>query len=135
MKLFLDTNIFMDMLFERENCIYAKQLIQLIQDGAYDGYVADITLLNINYVAKKQLQKIRQFLRFIENNFVIIGADNNDMLKALELDNYDLEDNLQYVLANKSACDLIISNDKSFIQSSLLTLDAKSFANRYHGKL
>ena len=50
MKLFLDTNIFMDMLFERENCISAKQIIQLIQDGIHDGYVADITLLNIDYV-------------------------------------------------------------------------------------
>jgi len=74
MKLFLDTNIFMDMLFERENCISAKQIIQLIQDGIHDGYVADITLLNIDYVAKKQLQEIRLFLHFIENNFAIIGA-------------------------------------------------------------
>lgn len=56
MKLFLDTNIFMDMLFERDNGIYAKQIIQLIQDKTHEGYVADITLLNIDYVAKKQSQ-------------------------------------------------------------------------------
>ena len=49
------------------------------------------------------------------------------MFKALELENCDLEDNLQYILAKKSACDLIISNDKTFIQSTLLVLDAKSF--------
>ena len=83
MKLFLDTNIFMDMLFERENCIYAKQIIQLIQDEVYTGYIADITLLNIDYVAKEQVQEIRQFLVFLEKNFVIMGVDNNDMRKAL----------------------------------------------------
>ena len=127
MKLFLDTNIFMDILFERENCIYAKQIIQSIIDGDHDGYVADISILNIDYVAKKQMQEVRKFLHFIENNFVIVGADNGDILKALKLENHDLEDNLQYILAKKSACDLIISNDKTFIKSSLSVLNAELF--------
>lgn len=131
MKLFLDTNIFMDMLFERENCIYAKQLIQLIQVGSHEGYIADITLLNIDYVAKKQVQGIRQFLAFLEKNFVIMGADNNDMRKALELVNRDLEDNLQSVLAQKAACDLLISNDKSFIKTSLPVMQAEPFLVKY----
>ena len=127
MKLFLDTNIFLDILFERENCIYAKDIIQSILDGAHDGYVADISILNIDYVAKKQMQEVRDFLHFIEKNFVIAGADNGDMLKALKLENHDLEDNLQFILAKKSACDLIISNDKTFIKSSLSVLNAKLF--------
>ena len=117
--------------FERENCIYAKQIIQLIQDEVYTGYIADITLLNINYVAKKQVQEIRQFLVFLEKNFVIMGADNNDMRKALELENRDLEDNLQSVLAQKAACDLIISNDKSFIKTSLPVMQAEPFLVKY----
>lgn len=37
MKLFLDTNIFMDILFERKGCIYAKQIIQLIQNQFHEG--------------------------------------------------------------------------------------------------
>ena len=131
MKLFLDTNIFMDMLFERDNGIYAKQIIQLIQNKTHEGYVADITLLNIDYVAKKQSQEIRKFLYFVEKHFVITGADNNDMHTALKLDNCDLEDNVQAVLAKKSACDFIISNDKSFIQSSLSVLNAKLFLAQY----
>ncbi len=131
MKLFLDTNIFMDMLFERQQGHYAKQIIQLIQNGIHEGVVADITLLNIDYVAKKQNQQIRQFLYFIESNFAIIGADNRDMYHALELDNHDLEDNVQAMLAKKTACDLIISNDKSFIQNSLAVLGAESFLAQY----
>ncbi|NOR79385.1 MAG: PIN domain-containing protein [Methyloprofundus sp.] len=120
----------MDILFERKACIYAKQIIQLIQNEFHEGYVADITLLNIDYVAKKQKQEARKFLYFIEDNFTITGANNGDMVKALELENLDLEDNLQYILAKKSACELIISNDKSFIQSSLPVLDAELFLMR-----
>ncbi len=133
MKLFLDTNIFMDLLFERENYIYAKQIIQLIQDGVYEGYVADITILNIDYVAKKQCQKIRNFLHLIENNFVIVGAENIDIRSALKLDNRDLEDNLQYVFAEKSSCDLIISNDKAFIQAGISVVDSELFIEQYNG--
>lgn len=133
MKLFLDTNIFMDLLFERENVSYAKQIIQLIQDGVYEGYVADITILNIDYVAKKQFQKTRQFLNFIEKNFVIVGAENIDIRSALKLDNRDLEDNLQYVFAEKASCDLIISNDKTFIQAGISVVDSELFIEQYSG--
>ena len=101
MKLFLDTNIFMDMLFDREHGIYAKQIIQLIQNRTHEGYIADITLLNIDYVAKKQSKEIRKFLYFIEKHFIITGADNSDMLAALNLDNSDLEDNVQAVFAKR----------------------------------
>jgi len=131
MKLFLDTNIFMDMLFNREHGIYAKQIIQLIQNRTHEGYVADITLLNIDYVAKKQCKEIRKFLYFIEKHFIITGADNTDMFTALKLDNSDLEDNVQAVFAKRLACDFIISNDKSFIQSSLSVLEAKLFLAQY----
>lgn len=127
MKLFLDTNIFMDMLFERDNGCHAKQIIQSIQNGIHEGYVADITHLNIDYVAKKQGQEIRKFLCFIEKYFIIAGADNSIMRKAIKLDNSDLEDNVQAILAKKSACDLIISNDHMFVQSGLNVLSAESF--------
>lgn len=37
MKLLLDINIFMDMLFERDNGCYAKQIIQSIQHGIHEA--------------------------------------------------------------------------------------------------
>ena len=60
-----------------------------------------------------------------------MGADNNDMSKALKLVNWDLEDNLQSVLAQKATCDLIISNDKSFIKTSLPVMKAELFLVKY----
>lgn len=131
MKVFLDTNIFLDMLLGREQSANAKQIIQFIQDGFYQGYVADITLLNIDYVAKKQKKDIRKFFYFIEENFKIVGADNNDVLNALDVKNRDLEDNFQYILAKKSACYLIISNDKTFIKKDIPVLNSESFLIKY----
>lgn len=131
MKVFLDTNIFLDMLLGREQSASAKQIIQLIQDGLYQGYVADITLLNIDYVAKKQKKDIRKFFYFMEENFKIVGADNNDVLNALDVKNRDLEDNFQYILAKKLACRLIISNDKAFFKKDIPVLNSESFLIKY----
>ncbi len=131
MRIFLDTNIFLDMLLRREQSVNVKQIIQFIQDGFYQGYVADITLLNIDYVAKKQKQDIRKFFYFFEENFQIVGADNSDILKALDIKNSDLEDNFQYILAKKSACSLIISNDKTFLKKDMPVLGSESFLIKY----
>jgi len=131
MKIFLDTNVFFDLLFNRTGNDQAQKIIQLIQNQIYAGFVADISLLNIDYVANKQSQDVSPFLYFIEQNFVILGADNRDILSALNLDNKDLEVNVQYILAKKSICSLIVSNDKSFPQLDIPVLDSNTFLDKY----
>ncbi|MCK4711170.1 MAG: PIN domain-containing protein [Gammaproteobacteria bacterium] len=131
MKLFLDTNIFLDLLFKRTGSEQAERIFQLIQNQLYNGFVADITLLNIDYIAQKQSRNVRQFLYFIEQNFVVLGAENRDILTALELDNDDLEDNVQFVLAKKSSCNLIISNDNSFLQVDIPVVNSSDFVEKY----
>ena len=131
MKLFLDTNIFLDLLFKRAGSEQAERIFQLIQGQLYKGFVADITLLNIDYIARKQSRNVRQFLYFVEQSFVVLGAENRDILAALELDNDDLEDNVQFVLAKKSSCSLIISNDKSFLQVDIPVVNSSDFVEKY----
>ena len=131
MNIFLDTNIFLDLLFKRTGSEQAERIFQLIQNQLYNGFVADITLLNIDYIAQKQSRNVRQFLYFIEQNFVVLGAENRDILTALELDNDDLEDNVQFVLAKKSSCNLIISNDNSFLQVDIPVVNSSDFVEKY----
>jgi predicted nucleic acid-binding protein len=61
----------------------------------------------------------------------IIEFGNREIARAIELmqsENYkDLEDTIQYVLAQKSGCDLIISNDKNFISKDIQILSSKQF--------
>ncbi len=76
---------------------------------------------------KKQEQESHPFLSFIEKYFTITGADNIDIQKALVMENLDLEDNVQAVLASKSNCDLIISNDKTFVEMGITVLNSDDF--------
>jgi len=65
MKLFLDTNIFLDLLLQREGAEQAETLLNAIEIGLHDGIVLDITLVNIDYVAKRQNVDAKLFLSLI----------------------------------------------------------------------
>ncbi len=50
----------------------------------------------------------------------------------LEDDDYkDLEDTIQYIMAKKIKCDLIISNDKNFISKEIELITSKKFCEKY----
>lgn len=131
MKIFVDTNIFLDLILKRDD--YNKSLIILnaIEKRVFQGVIADITVLNIDYIAKRQVRDIRDFLKFINSLFEIVGANNHTIKEALNIKNSDLEDNLQYILAKKHNCDLIISNDKTFYSKDILLLSSKEFIEKY----
>ena len=91
----------------------------------------DITILNIDYIAKKQTKDIRSFLLLVNKMFKIAGGSNSNIKKALELDNYDLEDNLQYITAKESKCKIIVTNDKKFINKDIEILTSEEFCEKY----
>ena len=132
MKLFLDTNIFLDLLFKREFYNEALEILNAIEKGRFSGYILDITILNIDYVAKKQLKNIKEFIKLLSDTFEIVGADNEIIQKALLLENEDFEDSVQYIVAKNLNCDVIITNDKGFIKSSNVEiLSSKQFFEKY----
>jgi len=131
MRVFIDTNIFLDMLQKRENYISAKKIMSLVIDDNFKFFVADITLINIDYVARKQVSSIREFLKYINDNFTIIGASNSSFQDALNIKNKDLEDNLQYCLALEQGCDYIVTNDKSFLKKDIKVISSEDFVLKY----
>lgn len=130
MKIFLDTNIFLDLILKRDSQ-EALKILNATQKGLFRGYILDITLLNIDYVAKKQTKDIRDFLNLINDTFTIIGATNKSIKQALNIANKDFEDNLQYISAKISSCDMIISNDKNFYSKDIEVLFSKEFVSKY----
>lgn len=131
MKIFVDTNIFLDIAFERENASDGLVIFKAVKNQIFDGIIADITIINIDYISKKVNSNITAYLKSIEKSFKIVGADNNIINKALEIDNNDLEDNIQYLLAISYSCDYIITNDKRFYQGEIETMSSSSFVNRF----
>ena len=131
MKIFIDTNIFLDLILKRKYYKEAMLIFNGIEQNRFTGYIADITILNIDYIAKKQVQDIREFLNVVNKTFVISGATNSMIKKALEIKNNDLEDNIQYLIAKEQNCKLIITNDKKFINKDLKVIGSEEFYNEY----
>ncbi len=131
MKIFVDTNIFLDLLLERANYEDALVILNSVEANLFEGVVLDITLLNIDYVARKQIKDIRAFLRLVNDMFEVVGANNKSVLEALHLTNSDLEDNLQYICAKESAAECIISNDKEFLQVDVEVYSSSDFVKKY----
>jgi len=131
MKIFIDTNIFLDLILKRENYKEALIIFNAIEKELFIGVILDITILNIDYIAKKQVKEIKDFLALVNKTFLVVGADNENIENALKLENVDLEDNLQYIMAQKSKCNLIISNDKNFLKKDIKVLSSIEFINEY----
>lgn len=131
MKIFVDTNIFLDLILKREKFHDALLLFNAVEKNLFFGVILDITVLNIDYIAKKQVKDIKEFIGVINRYFSVAGVSNEMIAEALEIKNNDLEDTLQYLSTKNLKCDCIITNDKSFYQADIETLSSSEFIKKY----
>ena len=125
-KVFFDANIILDMIdSDRGNVDSVKKLV-------YNALMKDISLYtscdilsNVYYVGRKKLAKnilVEEMLRILEI-FDIVAIDKSLAKKALLRNQIDLpldfEDLLQSQCAITSECDLIVTNDKKFVESEV----------------
>jgi len=130
-KVFLDTNIFLDLLLQREKFEEALIIFNSIERGLNEGVVLDITLVNVDYIAKKQKVDAKEFLKLIVQNCKVVGVNNELSMEALELDNKDFEDSLQYVSAKYEICEQIVTNDKGFYVGDLTVVSSVDFVDGF----
>ena len=131
MKIFIDTNIFLDLILRREYYKESMLILNAIEHKIFVGYILDITILNIDYIAKKQVKDIREFLNLVNQTCIISGATNKHIKNALNIENNDLEDNLQYLSAKENRCDIIITNDKNFYSKDIKIMSSFEFTNKF----
>ena len=119
MRVFLDTNIFLDLLLQRDEASSAEILLNSVEMGLYEGVVLDITLVNIDYISQKQGVDAKPFLEYVVKHCKVVGADNALAMEALHYGHTDFEDTLQYVVARQAGCDIIITNDRKFFSPDI----------------
>ena len=109
----------------------ALVILNSCDQGLFEGVIADITLLNIDYIASSQSKEIKEFIAIVNQTFSVVGADNAMFGLALDLPNDDLEDSIQYLCAKTSSCNIIITNDRSFYKGKIKVLDSKAFVDQF----
>lgn len=131
-KLFVDTNIVIDLLSRREPFFEeAAELFSLADKKQVELSVSSLTIANTSYAllrqmdsnkAKSILRKLRLILKVLPLDDKIIGLALNDETFS------DFEDGLQYFTAIEEQQELIITrNLKDFKNSKLPAMTAKQF--------
>lgn len=131
-KIFVDTNIVIDLLSRREPFFEdAALLFSLADRKQITLTVSSLTIANTSYVllrqmdsnkAKSTLRKLRLIVKVLPLDDKIVGLALNDETFS------DFEDGLQYFTALENGQDLIVTrNLKDFKKSNLPIMTARQF--------
>ena len=117
MKVFLDTNIILDLLLERDGYEDSAVLFQMQEDGELKLFVSILTMVNVSYIYKKTVGEAMAAanLKYLSAMVGMLPMDGDQLQLALMMDGRDFEDALQAVCAAEAGCDYIVTrNDRDF---------------------
>ena len=110
-RVFLDTNILIDYIQNREGGDDAKQLLMRGFNHQIDLCASFLTFANIAYVVKGKVD-IYELISTLTSFINVLPMDAKQLREALTLHVRDFEDMLQYQCAISAECDCIITNNK-----------------------
>lgn len=121
MKVFLDTNIVIDFLAQRQD-FYTKaaKLISDLQQGRHKIFCSSLTFATAYYICKRGRthQDTINLLKAFAKICHITIVDEIIVESALNSDFKDFEDSMQYFSAVKTKADVIITRDKKGFELS-----------------
>lgn len=138
MKLFVDSDIILDLLARREpHYIHAARLFTLIDHKIVIAYTSPLIFANLHYLLKKftsntsALKNLRKFKTLIN----ILPIDEKVIEQALNSEFNDFEDAIQYFTAINNGITLIITRNKSdYKRSKINTANAEEFLRTWETK-
>lgn len=113
MKAFLDTNILLDLLLERDGYELCARILQLKDDGVIELCASVLTIVNVAYVYRKTVGQNAAIanLKYLSALLEVLPMDGETIQQALYLEGKDYEDILQYICAARNHCDCVITRN------------------------
>ena len=133
MRLFIDTNVLMDLVAYRLPFAYDAIRVFQLKGKGIQLFVSDLTYANAVYVGRKILSSDRLYDTLVElRSYVNISEIGEKAVdEALRLRKEDFEDVLQYFSAIKENVDAIITrNVKDFSLSRLPVVTPDEFLKK-----
>ncbi len=129
-KIFIDSDIILDLLLKRNKYLDAAKLITKIVNDQFIGYTTPIVIANIHYIMTKLENKTKSIenIKKLRKIISLLTVDEKIIDAALELGATDFEDSIQFITAEKNKLDFIITrNKKDYKLSKIPVLDAEEF--------
>ena len=116
---------------------YSCRFYQYVLEKNFLLFTSCDLITTIYYIdAKRDTTQALQNIQLINKTLKVIEFSNKDIEETCNLmiddTGYnDLEDTIQYMLAKKHKCNMIISNDKNFASKDLKLLTSEEFCKEY----
>lgn len=132
-RLFLDSDVLLDMFLKREPFFFHTQilLIECIKRNI-ELRTSSLVIANIVYVLRKQIGilKAKENLKNLFNSAKVLPFEFDAIETAISSDITDFEDAIQFYIGQKHNCDAIITrNIKDYKNSTIPVLTAEQFLN------
>ena len=129
-KAFIDTNVLIDLLLERDGCQDAATIKKKKKEQKCSLFLSSLTMANIAYILRKKFKGIALYnaLNKLKTFFSVVSLTADNVESALMLQATDFEDALQYFSAANIQADVIVTrNEKDFYFSQISITSPKSF--------
>lgn len=147
MKVFLDTNIFLEYFEQRRECQSVAKLFDAIEDGKVKGVVSVGCAYTLAYLIRMELKRqgihrpeqtirLRSTLNTILSMVTSVGITHKRLVQGVNDANFDdIEDSFQYQSALQSKCDALVTiNLRDFENvdaSKIEIMSPTEFVNKY----
>ena len=124
-RIFLDTNVLLDYLLEREPFYYdALKLWAACEEGTVEGYVSALTVNNVHYIAHRLKSETTAMIavRGILSVFNVVPLDKELMKLAADFHDRDYEDDIQLQSAIRSGCTHLFTRDPTHFHTKALAI-------------
>ena len=128
MKIFVDNDVILDILLEREDFTFSARVIQLIENKEIIGYTSPIIFTNTFYLMSEAVNKAKAWeaLRKLRLIFKITRLNQSMVDKALASGFKDFEDAIQYYSALEGKIKYLITRNKSdYVGAELIIISSQ----------
>ena len=125
MKLLIDTNVILDLVFNRANAAVSADVFRRISNNSDIALITASSATDLFYIIHKETHNSNTSYRIMEKILKItsiIPVIENDILTAMMLKWNDFEDCVQYAAARRNGIDCIITNNTKDFKSSIIPI-------------
>lgn len=130
-KVYVDSGIILDFYLKRSpHQQYAEAFFAEEFKADFSLHTSTLILANVNYILAGQVGKVfaKKYIGSIMHRLFVLPFESDAINFALTGTFQDFEDAIQYAIARKHNCDMIITrNLKDYIQSEIPVLTAEQF--------
>ncbi len=125
MKLLIDTNVILDLVFNRANAAVSADVFRRISNNSDIALITGSSATDLFYIIHKETHNSNTSYRIMEKILKItsiIPVIENDILTAMMLKWNDFEDCVQYAAARRNGIDCIITNNTKDFKNSIIPI-------------